>query len=182
MQTDRADSICAESAALCAQLDSHVPSSELIKVSLCSCGSARIPNMRMPRTLGIDLLENDLLRRLDRADFARIARDLVEVEIDRDHVLYNPGDPVETVYFPCGTSVASFVLSLDDGREVDTLAVGPRGCRRGYRKSGPTACLFPNNCSARREVCHAGGNKTCSRQAALCGDARTIYSVCRWRV
>jgi len=79
-------------------------------------GAHGIPNMRMPRTVGID--------RLDRADFARIARDPVEVEIDRDHVLYNPGDPVETVYFPCGASVASFVLSLDDGREVDTLAIG----------------------------------------------------------
>jgi hypothetical protein len=87
-------------------------------------GAHGIPNMRMPRTVGIDLLENYLLRRLDGADFARIARDLVEVEIDRDHVLYNPGDPVETVYFPCGASVASFVLSLDDGREVDTLAIG----------------------------------------------------------
>jgi len=87
-------------------------------------GAHGIPNMRMPRTVGIDLLENYLLRWLDGADFARIARDPVEVEIDRDHVLYNPGDPVETVYFPCGASVASFVLSLDDGREVDTLAIG----------------------------------------------------------
>jgi hypothetical protein len=64
-----------------------------------------MPNMRTPRTIGIDLPENFLLRRLDRSDFVRIARDLAHVEIDRDCVLYNPGDPVETVYFPCGASV-----------------------------------------------------------------------------
>ena len=31
----------------------------------------------------------------------------------------------------CGASVASFVLSLDDGREVDTLAVGQEGAVAG---------------------------------------------------
>jgi CRP-like cAMP-binding protein len=87
--------------------------------------------MRMPRNVGIDRPENYLLRRLDRNDFARIARDLAEVEIDRDRVLYHPGDTVETVYFPCGASVASFVLSLDDGREVDTLVVGQEGAVAG---------------------------------------------------
>jgi Crp-like helix-turn-helix domain len=90
-----------------------------------------MPNMPTPKKIGIDLPENFLLRRLDRSDFARIARDLIQVEIDRDRVLYYPGDPVETVYFPCGASLASFVLSLDDGREVDTLVVGQEGAVAG---------------------------------------------------
>ena len=92
--------------------------------------------MRTPKNVGIDPPENFLLRRLDRRDFARIALDLAHVEIDRDRVLYNPGDPVETVYFPCGTSVASFVLSLDDGREVDTLVVGQEGAVAGIVNQG----------------------------------------------
>ena len=95
-----------------------------------------MPNIRTPRSTGTDLPENYLLRRLERSDFARIARDLIEVEIDRDGVLYNPGDPVETVYFPCGASVASFVLSLEDGREVDTLVVGQEGAVAGIVNQG----------------------------------------------
>jgi hypothetical protein len=92
--------------------------------------------MRTPKNVGIDLPENFLLRRLDRSDFDRVARDLTQVEIDRDRVLYNPGDLVETVYFPCGASVASFVLSLDDGREVDTLVVGQEGAVAGIVNQG----------------------------------------------
>ena len=60
---------------------------------------------------------NQLLLRLSSSDFARIASDLTAVEIDPGAVLYHPGDAVHTVYFPCGTALASLVLSLEEGRE-----------------------------------------------------------------
>jgi CRP-like cAMP-binding protein len=74
---------------------------------------------------------NQLLLQLNERDFARISRDLTRVDIDRDTVLYQPGDPVDKVYFPCGRSLASFVLSLEGGREVDTLVVGHEGAVAG---------------------------------------------------
>jgi Crp-like helix-turn-helix domain len=71
------------------------------------------------------------LLRLSSSDFARIASDLTAVEIDPGAVLYHPGDAVHTVYFPCGTALASLVLSLEEGREVDALIVGHEGAVAG---------------------------------------------------
>jgi CRP-like cAMP-binding protein len=74
---------------------------------------------------------NRLLLRLNESDFARIASDLTTVQLDRGTVLYHPGDTVDTVYFPCGTGLASLVLSLEEGREVDALIVGREGAVAG---------------------------------------------------
>ena len=58
---------------------------------------------------GSDRPYNNLLRRLSSADFALIAPHLVQQEAKAGDLLYNPGDDVETVHFPCGPSLASFI-------------------------------------------------------------------------
>jgi len=54
---------------------------------------------------------NNLLRRLSKSDFALIAPDLVpEQNAAAGALLYNPGDDVEIVHFPCGPSLASYLV------------------------------------------------------------------------
>ena len=60
------------------------------------------------RSDGSDRPFNNLLRRLNAADFALIAPHLAQEEAEPNDLLYNPGDDVETVHFPCGPSLVSY--------------------------------------------------------------------------
>jgi hypothetical protein len=79
---------------------------------------------------------NNLLRRLNAADFALIAPHLAEQEADASTVLYNPGDNVEIVHFPCGPSLASYLVANEDGRDVETILVGREGAVGGIVSQG----------------------------------------------
>src|SRR3984957_12660483 len=79
---------------------------------------------------------NDLLRRLNARDFALISPHLDQFDASEDRVLYNPGDPVESVHFPCGTSAAAFVVALEDGREFDAMLIGREGGAGGIVNHG----------------------------------------------
>jgi Crp-like helix-turn-helix domain len=86
---------------------------------------------------GIERPFNNLLRRLSAADFALIAPHLVHEEaIKANDLLYNPGDDVETVHFPCGPSLASFMVANEDGRDVETILVGREGAVGGIVSQG----------------------------------------------
>lgn len=79
---------------------------------------------------------NNLLRKLRAHDYALIAP-----RIEMDHaspgdLLYNPGDDVETVFFPCGASLASFLIANEDGRDVETILVGREGAVGGIVSQG----------------------------------------------
>jgi Crp-like helix-turn-helix domain len=74
---------------------------------------------------------NNLLRHLSEGDFALIAPHLEYGRLASSEILYNPGDDVNIVYFPCGTSLASHVVSIEDGREVDAILVGCEGAVGG---------------------------------------------------
>ena len=67
---------------------------------------------------------NNLLRRLNDADFALVDPHLVAADANRNDLLYSPGDDVETVHFPCGPSLVSYMVSNEDGRNVETILVG----------------------------------------------------------
>jgi len=79
---------------------------------------------------------NNLLRRLSTADFALIAGHLVPGEGRASELLYNPGDDVEIVHFPCGPSLASFLVANEDGRDVETILVGREGAVGGIVSQG----------------------------------------------
>jgi hypothetical protein len=79
---------------------------------------------------------NNLLRRLNEADFALIAPHLVLEESASDELLYNPGDDVDTVHFPCGASLASYLVANEDGRDVETILVGREGAVGGIVSLG----------------------------------------------
>src|SRR5713226_2187712 len=79
---------------------------------------------------------NNLLRRLNAKDFALIAPHLAQEEAKAGDLLYNPGDNVETVHFPCGPSLASFLVTSEDGRDVETILVGREGAVGGIVSQG----------------------------------------------
>jgi hypothetical protein len=85
---------------------------------------------------GSDRPFNNLLRRLNASDFALIAPYLVREEAKPNDLLYNPGDDVEVVHFPCGPSLASFMVPNEDGRDVETILVGREGAVGGIVSEG----------------------------------------------
>jgi Crp-like helix-turn-helix domain len=70
---------------------------------------------------------NNLLRALRDPDYALIAPHLYAAERGVTDVLYNPGDHVDVVHFPCGPAMVSFLISGEDGRDVETVLIGREG-------------------------------------------------------
>jgi len=84
----------------------------------------------------IDRPYNNLLRRLDADDYALIAPYLAYEQGEADELLYSPGDDVNTVHFPCGPSLATFLVANEDGRNVETILVGREGAVGGIVSEG----------------------------------------------
>ena len=85
---------------------------------------------------GSERPNNNLLRRLNAGDFALIAPHLAHAEAEANELLYNPGDDVDTVHFPCGASLASYLVANEDGRDVETILVGREGAVGGIVSLG----------------------------------------------
>ena len=79
---------------------------------------------------------NNLLRRLSDADYGLIAPHIARAEADANDLLYSPGDAVETVYFPCGPGLVSYLVTNEDGRDVETILVGREGAVGGIVSQG----------------------------------------------
>jgi len=79
---------------------------------------------------------NNLLRRLSAGDFALIAPHLTHEEAGANDLLYNPGDDVDVVHFPCGPSLATYLVANEDGRDVETILVGREGAVGGIVSQG----------------------------------------------
>jgi hypothetical protein len=85
---------------------------------------------------GAERPNNNLLRRLNAADFALIAPHLAHEQAEPGDLLYNPGDDVEIVHFPCGPALASYLVPNEDGRDVETILVGREGAVGGIVSQG----------------------------------------------
>ncbi|SHF92951.1 cAMP-binding domain of CRP or a regulatory subunit of cAMP-dependent protein kinases [Kaistia soli DSM 19436] len=83
-----------------------------------------------------DRRANNLLRALRPADLALLEPHLVEQTLPSGTVLYEPGDNVQKVYFPCDSTLLSFRIQLDDGRAVETALVGREGAVAGIVSQG----------------------------------------------
>lgn len=84
----------------------------------------------------MDEIGNNLLRALRPADLELIRPGLQEIEAAAGTVLYDPGDNVRTVYFPCGPALVSFMILLEDGRGVETALIGREGAVGGIVSQG----------------------------------------------
>jgi Crp-like helix-turn-helix domain len=85
---------------------------------------------------GRDRPFNNLLRRLNAGDFTLIAPHLVPEEAKANDLLYNPGDDVAIIHFPCGPALASYVVPNEDGRDVEAILVGREGAVGGIVSEG----------------------------------------------
>ncbi len=79
---------------------------------------------------------NNLLRALRPEDLAMLEPLLQDWHADAGTVLYEPGDNVQCAYFPCGPSLVSFIVVLDDGRAVETALIGREGAVGGIVSQG----------------------------------------------
>ncbi|MDB5439453.1 MAG: transcriptional regulator, Crp/Fnr family [Caulobacteraceae bacterium] len=66
---------------------------------------------------------NFLLAALNAADLADLQPRLSELTLSRGQVLFEPGDSVDTLYFP-GSACISVVTAMEDGKEVETTTIG----------------------------------------------------------
>jgi CRP-like cAMP-binding protein len=83
-----------------------------------------------------DETSNNLLRSLRAEDLALLKPFLQEWSGSPGAVLFEPGDEVQCVYFPCGPSLISFVVVLEDGRAVETALIGREGAVGGIVSQG----------------------------------------------
>jgi CRP-like cAMP-binding protein len=71
-------------------------------------------------------LANQILASLSQADFSQIAALLRDVTPEQGHVLHEPGDEIEHIYFPY-TGMISLLAVLKDGKAIETATVGREG-------------------------------------------------------
>jgi Crp-like helix-turn-helix domain len=79
---------------------------------------------------------NNLLRRLNSADFALLEPHFASAQAKAGDIFYSPGEDVEIVHFPCGPSLVSYVVPHEDGRDVETILVGREGAVGGIVSHG----------------------------------------------
>ena len=79
---------------------------------------------------------NLLLKALQPADRGLIAGAMEPVALARGDVLFDPGDPVSHVTFPCECTVVTLAITMHDGRTVETATVGREGAVGGVVSQG----------------------------------------------
>jgi CRP-like cAMP-binding protein len=79
---------------------------------------------------------NNLLRALRPEDAERLQPHLQAWRGGIGTVLYEPGDVVRVVYFPCGPTLVSYRVMLADGRGVETALIGREGAVGGIVSQG----------------------------------------------
>lgn len=79
---------------------------------------------------------NNLLRSLRAEDMAHLEPHLEIEEFAAAQVLYEPGDFVRTVYFPCDGAMAAYYVELPEGKGVETALIGREGAVGGIVSQG----------------------------------------------
>ena len=103
---------------------------------------------------------NNLLRTLNELDYALIVPHLFACNSAARDVLYNPGDNVDVVHFPCGPGMVSYLIGSEDGRDVETVLVGREGAVGGIVSLGHLPAYS-------RIVVKFGGEFVCLKVAEL---------------
>lgn len=81
-------------------------------------------------------IENNLLQALRADDLELVRPHLKAIKVEAGMHFYQPGDIVRTVYFPCGSAMAAFIVELADGKGVETALVGREGAVGGIVSQG----------------------------------------------
>lgn len=71
-------------------------------------------------------MKNRLLASLTPADFARLSPQLTLIEMEKGRIICDPGDPIETVYFP-HDCVISLMTLMENGAAIESATIGREG-------------------------------------------------------
>src|ERR1700761_2813784 len=71
-------------------------------------------------------VHNRLLAALSAEDQGLIAPHLVQIDLERGRLLYDPGDRIDTVYFP-HDGVISLMTLMENGAAIDSATIGCEG-------------------------------------------------------
>ncbi len=104
-------------------------------------------------------MKNRLLAALPSADFALLSAHMSHQELERGRHIYDPGDPIEAVYFP-HDSVISLMTLMENGAAIESAPVGREGAL------GLMAAVAPRQ-SLVRAIVQAPGTASRISAAAL---------------
>jgi CRP-like cAMP-binding protein len=93
----------------------------------------------------ISALQNRLLASLPSEDLAVVAPHLATVELERGRLLYDPGDRIDTVYFP-HDGVISLMTLMENGAAIESATIGLEGAL------GLSAAISPRQAMSRAIV------------------------------
>lgn len=85
-------------------------------------------------------MKNRLLASLPPEDFAHLSAQLSPVDVEKGRLLYDPGDPIETVYFP-HDAVISLMTLMHSGAAIESVTIGREGAYGLMTALGPRASL-----------------------------------------
>ena len=71
-------------------------------------------------------LQNRLLAALDAQDLELVTSKLVPVTLEKGALLYDPGDMIDTIYFP-DDCVISLMTLMESGAAIESAAIGREG-------------------------------------------------------
>ncbi len=86
--------------------------------------------------------QSNLLQLLHAKERTLLLDALEPIELRAGQILYEPGNPVYHTYFPCGKTLISYIVLLDDARRVETALIGREGAIGGIVSQGqmPAYC------------------------------------------
>lgn len=113
-------------------------------------------------SVALQFAGNKLLASLKPAERAIIEPSMTSVILNRDDVLFEPGEDVTHTYFPGPGVVASLVVTMADGRAVEAVTIGREGAVGGIVSAG-------NKPAFARAVVQIGGIALKMETAALEG-------------
>lgn len=90
-------------------------------------------------------LQNRLLTSLPAEDYGLLAPHLAHVDVERGRLLYDPGDRIDTVYFP-QDGVISLMTLMENGAAIESATIGLEGAL------GLTAAISPRQSLSRAIV------------------------------
>ena len=79
---------------------------------------------------------NNLLSVLKASDLGLLRPHFRELQVTSNSILYDPGQMVQTVYFPSRSTLVSFLVLTEDGGAVESLLVGREGAVGGIVSQG----------------------------------------------
>jgi CRP-like cAMP-binding protein len=146
---------------------------------------------------------NSLLDHLDDANYGLLEPYLIEKFLDRDTVTHDPGDRIDTIYFPNG-AILSVITLMEDGRGVESSTIGREsaqgllaafGSYKAYNRvivqvPGPSFvmptvrlkdAIAKSTALADHLIRHVQGNTAQVEQSVACNALHTVEQrLCRW--